>query len=91
MVLYGQITLHEGGIQQSNFHDYRALRMNEMPQVETYFLSSGSRYSQEWGGVGEPGTPPLAPAIANAVFAATGQRIRSLPLANHELRQGHGK
>jgi isoquinoline 1-oxidoreductase subunit beta len=85
-VLYGQITLHEGQVQQSNFHDYRALRMDEMPQVETYFLSSGNRYSQEWGGVGEPGTPPLAPAIANAVFAATGQRIRSLPLANHELK-----
>jgi CO/xanthine dehydrogenase Mo-binding subunit len=52
--------------------------MNEMPQVETYFLSSGNIYSQEWGGIGEPGTPPLAPAVANAVFAATGQRIRSL-------------
>jgi isoquinoline 1-oxidoreductase beta subunit len=67
-VLYGQITLRAGQVQQSNFHDYRALRMNEMPQVETYFLSSGNRYSKEWGGVGEPGTPPLAPAIANAVF-----------------------
>jgi isoquinoline 1-oxidoreductase subunit beta len=87
-VLYGQITLQEGQVQQSNFNDYRALRMNEMPQVETYFLSSGSRYSQEWGGVGEPGTPPLAPAIANAVFAATGQRIRSLPFANHQIKRG---
>jgi isoquinoline 1-oxidoreductase subunit beta len=85
-VLYGQITLREGQVQQSNFHDYRALRMNEMPKVETYFLSSGNRYTQEWGGVGEPGTPPLAPAIANAVFAATGKRIRSLPLANHQIR-----
>jgi isoquinoline 1-oxidoreductase beta subunit len=90
-VLYGQITLREGRVQQSNFHDYRALRMNEMPQVETYFLSSGNRYTEEWGGVGEPGTPPLAPAIANAVFAATGQRIRSLPLANHEFKSSHGK
>jgi isoquinoline 1-oxidoreductase subunit beta len=90
-VLYGQITLREGQVQQSNFHDYRALRMNEMPRVETYFLSSGNRYSQEWGGVGEPGTPPLAPAVANAVFAATGQRIRSLPLANHELKHNHSK
>jgi isoquinoline 1-oxidoreductase beta subunit len=89
-VLYGQITLREGRVQQSNFHDYRALRMNEMPQVETYFLSSGSKYTEEWGGVGEPGTPPLAPAIANAVFAATGQRIRSLPFANHELKPGRG-
>jgi isoquinoline 1-oxidoreductase beta subunit len=90
-VLYGQITLHDGQVQQSNFHDYRALRMNEMPKVETYLLSSGSRYSQEWGGVGEPGTPPLAPAIANAVFAATGRRIRSLPLANNEFKHGHGR
>jgi isoquinoline 1-oxidoreductase beta subunit len=90
-VLYGQITLHDGQVQQSNFHDYRALRMNEMPKVETYFLSSGSKYSQEWGGVGEPGTPPLAPAIANALFAATGQRIRTLPLANHEFNHGHGR
>jgi len=85
-VLYGQITLREGQVQQSNFHDNRALRMNEMPQVETYFLSSGNIYSQEWGGIGEPGTPPLAPAVANAVFAATGQRIRSLPLADHQFK-----
>jgi isoquinoline 1-oxidoreductase beta subunit len=86
-VLYGQITLREGQVQQPNFHDYRALRMNEMPRVETYFLSSGNRYSQEWGGVGEPGTPPLARAIANAVSAATGQRIRALPPANHKIKR----
>jgi isoquinoline 1-oxidoreductase beta subunit len=69
-----------------NFHDYRALRMNEMPQVEIYFVSSGDKYSKDWGGVGEPGTPPLAPAVSNAVFAATGKRIRSLPLAKHRLK-----
>ena len=85
-VLYGEITLQDGKVQQSNFHDYRALRMNEMPQVETYFVSSGDKYSKDWGGVGEPGTPPLAPAVCNAVFAATRKRIRSLPLANHQLR-----
>jgi isoquinoline 1-oxidoreductase beta subunit len=85
-VLYGEITLQDGKVQQSNFHDYRALRMNEMPQVETYFVSSGDKYSKDWGGVGEPGTPPLAPAVYNAVFAATRKRIRSLPLANHQLR-----
>ena len=83
--LYGEITLQDGEVQQSNFHDYPALRMSEMPVVETHFASSGDRYSEEWGGVGEPGTPPLAPALCNAVFAATGQRIRSLPLANHKL------
>jgi isoquinoline 1-oxidoreductase beta subunit len=85
-VLYGQITLRVGQVQQSNFRDYRALLVNEMPQVETYFLSSGNRYSQEWAGVGEPGTPPLAPAVANVAFAATGQRVRSLPFANYELK-----
>jgi isoquinoline 1-oxidoreductase subunit beta len=85
-VLYGEITLQDGRVQQSNFHDYRALRMNEMPQAEIYFVSSGDKYSKDWGGVGEPGTPPLAPAVANAVFAATGKRIRSLPLAKHQLK-----
>jgi isoquinoline 1-oxidoreductase beta subunit len=85
-VLYGEITLRDGKVEQSNFHDYRALRMNEMPQVETYLASSGDKYSKDWGGVGEPGTPPLAPAVYNAVFAATGKRIRSLPLANQQLR-----
>ena len=85
-VLYGEITLRDGEVEQSNFHDYRALRMNEMPQVETYLASSGDKYSKDWGGVGEPGTPPLAPAVYNAVFAATGKRIRSLPLANQQLR-----
>jgi isoquinoline 1-oxidoreductase beta subunit len=81
--LHGEITLQQGQVQQSNFNDYRALRMNEMPRVEVVDASSGNRYTPEWGGVGEPGTPPLAPAIANAVFAATGQRIRSLPFARH--------
>jgi isoquinoline 1-oxidoreductase beta subunit len=85
-VLFGEITLQDGTVQQSNFHDYRALRMNEMPQVEAYFVPSGDKYSKDWGGVGEPGTPPLAPAVCNAIFAATGKRIRSLPLANHQLR-----
>jgi len=81
--LHGEITLQQGQVQQSNFNDYRALRMNEMPGVEVIDASSGNRYTPEWGGVGEPGTPPLAPAIANAVFAATGQRIRSLPFARY--------
>ncbi|MCP2091744.1 UNVERIFIED_ORG: isoquinoline 1-oxidoreductase beta subunit [Paraburkholderia sediminicola] len=83
--LKGQITVQNGQVDQSNFHDYPALRMNEMPKVETYLLPSGDRYSQQWGGVGEPGLPPLAPAITNAIFAATGVRIRSLPILNHKL------
>jgi isoquinoline 1-oxidoreductase beta subunit len=63
-------------VQQSNFHDYRVLRLNEMPAVDVHIVPSTERPS----GVGEPGTPPIAPAVANAVFALTGQRLRSLPL-----------
>ena len=84
-VLTGEITLQKGRVDQSNFHDYPALRMNEMPEVETYLVPSEAKYIDRWGGIGEPGLPPLAPAIANAIFSATGQRIRSLPLKNHKL------
>ncbi len=74
--LYGKITFKDGGVEQSNFHDYRMLRMNEMPQVEVHIVPS----KEAPGGIGEPGTPPIAPAVANAIFAATGKRIRKLPL-----------
>jgi len=74
--LYGEITFREGRVQQSNFHDYRPLRLFEMPAVEVHIVPSTERPS----GVGEPGVPPIAPAVANAVFAATGQRLRRLPL-----------
>jgi isoquinoline 1-oxidoreductase subunit beta len=74
--LHGEITLREGRVQQSNFHDYRPLRMSEMPRVEVHIVPSTERPS----GVGEPGVPPVAPAVANAVFAATGRRLRRLPL-----------
>jgi isoquinoline 1-oxidoreductase beta subunit len=83
--LAGEITLKEGRVDQSNFHDYPALRMNEMPAIDTYLVPSGDKYIQRWGGIGEPGVPPLAPALVNAIFAATGRRIRSLPLKNHDL------
>ncbi len=83
--LMGEITFKEGRVDQSNFHDYPALRMNEMPAIDTYLVPSGDKYIQRWGGIGEPGVPPLAPALVNAVFAATGRRIRSLPLKNHDL------
>lgn len=83
--LAGEITLKQGRVEQSNFHDYPALRINEMPAVETYLVPSGDKYIQKWGGVGEPGVPPLAPALVNAIFSATGRRIRSLPLKNHDL------
>jgi isoquinoline 1-oxidoreductase beta subunit len=62
---------------QSNFNDYPVLRMNEMPVVEVHLVKS----AENPGGVGEPGTPPIAPAVANAIFALTGQRHRKLPLA----------
>jgi isoquinoline 1-oxidoreductase beta subunit len=60
--------------------------MNETPRIETYLVPSGGDPAVRWGGVGESGLPPLAPAMINAVFAATGQRIRSLPLKQHKLR-----
>ena len=80
--LYGEITIKDGGAAQSNFDDYEMLRLADVPQVETVIVPSGGF----WGGVGEPPVPPLAPALCNAIFAATGKRIRSLPLKNHDLR-----
>lgn len=74
--LHGKLTFKNGEVQQSNFHDYPVLRLNEMPQVETHIVNS----SEKPGGVGEPGTPPIAPAVANAVAALTGKRLRELPL-----------
>jgi isoquinoline 1-oxidoreductase beta subunit len=75
--LYGKITIKGGRVEQSNFHDYPVARMNETPQVEVHIVPSGEKPS----GVGEPGTPPIAPAICNALFALTGKRIRSLPIS----------
>jgi isoquinoline 1-oxidoreductase beta subunit len=74
--LYGRITLKDGRVEQGNFNDYPVLRMNEMPRVEVHIMDS----SEKPGGIGEPGTPPLAPAVVNAIFAATGKRLRSLPI-----------
>ncbi len=74
--LYGQITFKDGRVEQSNFHDYKMLRINEAPKVEVYIVES----KEAPGGMGEPGTPPIAPAVSNAIFAATGRRIRKLPL-----------
>ena len=80
--LYGEITLKDGRVEQRNFYDYKMLRMNEMPKVEVYIVPSTEKH----GGVGEPGTPPIAPAVVNAIFAATGKRIRSLPIKPDELK-----
>ncbi|HEY6256891.1 MAG TPA: molybdopterin cofactor-binding domain-containing protein [Xanthobacteraceae bacterium] len=84
--LYGEITIADGRVQQSNFDDYPMLRMAEMPRVETLILPCDDASGNSWGGVGEPPVAPLAPALCNAIFAATGRRIRSLPLKNHDLR-----
>jgi isoquinoline 1-oxidoreductase beta subunit len=75
-VLHGELTLKDGRVEQSNFHDYPALRIPEMPKIEVHTVAS----TDKMGGCGEPGTPPIAPAVANAVFALTGKRLRQLPL-----------
>jgi isoquinoline 1-oxidoreductase beta subunit len=80
--LYGEITVKDGAAEQANFDSYEMLRLADAPAVETVIVPSGGF----WGGVGEPPVPPLAPALCNAIFAATGKRIRSLPLKNHDLR-----
>lgn len=80
-VLYGEITLEKGRVQQRNFHDYRMLRMHETPAITVHIAPS----TEKMGGAGEPGVPPVAPAIVNAIFAATGKRIRSLPLQAGDL------
>ncbi|MDJ0862379.1 MAG: xanthine dehydrogenase family protein molybdopterin-binding subunit [Gammaproteobacteria bacterium] len=80
--LRGAITFEAGRVQQSNFHDYPLLRINEMPKVDVHILASDA----DLGGVGEPGTPPIAPAVCNALYAATGRRVRRLPIASELLR-----
>jgi isoquinoline 1-oxidoreductase beta subunit len=70
-----QVTLNKGMVEQSNFDDYEPTRMREMPKVEVHIVRS----TEPPSGIGEPGVPPLAPAIGNAIFAATGKRLRSLP------------
>ena len=79
--LYGEIRIEKGRVKQSNFHDYSVLRIDEMPVIDTVIVNGGGPF----GGGGEPGTPPLAPALANAIFDATGRRIRELPVSKHDL------
>jgi isoquinoline 1-oxidoreductase beta subunit len=80
-VLHNAVTLKGGRVEQSNFHDYQPLRINEMPEVEVHIMES----TEVPTGVGEPGVPPIGPAVANAVYKATGRRIRALPFALHGL------
>jgi isoquinoline 1-oxidoreductase beta subunit len=80
--LYGEITLENGRVKQSNFHDYRMLRIHEMPEVEVHIVASNEPST----GVGEPGVPTVAPALCNALFQLTGKRIRSLPIREEDLK-----
>jgi isoquinoline 1-oxidoreductase beta subunit len=83
--LYGQITIEQGRVVEGNFDDYPMLRLDAMPDVETHLALTGGT---KWGGIGEPGVPPIAPAVCNAIFKITGKRIRSLPLRNYDLSWG---
>jgi isoquinoline 1-oxidoreductase subunit beta len=80
-LLYGECTVRDGRIQQTNFHDWEVMRLDTMPKVETVVLPDG----EFWGGVGEPTISVAAPAVLNAVFAATGKRIRTVPINNIDL------
>jgi len=81
-VLYGEITLKDGRVEQSNFDNYRALRINEIPAIDIHIIDSG----EAPGGMGEPGTCAVPPAITNAIFAATGVRLRKLPIDTSKLK-----
>jgi isoquinoline 1-oxidoreductase beta subunit len=83
MALYGEITLENGKVLQNNFYDYRIARMNESPEINVFIADS----NEKMGGAGECAVPPTAPAIVNAIFAATGKRIYNLPIMNHKLTQ----
>ncbi len=79
--LHGEITIDKGAVVQSNFPSYEMVRMAEVPVIDVHFVDNGA----ELGGLGEPATPPITAAVSNAVYAATGKRIRELPLKNHDL------
>ena len=80
--LYGKITIKDGAAVQGNFDTYRMVRLAEAPKIDVHLVPSGGKV---WGGAGEPATPPIAAAAANAIFAATGKRLRSLPISDHDL------
>ena len=77
--MYGEITFTDGKVDQSNFHDYQMLRLSEAPEIHVTIVNSDG----PMGGAGEPGTPPIAPAVANAIYAATGKRVRRLPISKN--------
>jgi len=80
--LYGGLDLRKGRFMNNNFDTYKLMRMNQMPDVDVHFALSQDGW---WGGIGEPGGPPSPPAVANAIYFATGKRVRSTPIANHDL------
>lgn len=80
--LYGEITINQGGVVQGNLNEYRILRVDEMPRVETHWLLSRH---PPWGGLGEPIVAAVVPALVNAIYDAGGPRIRTLPLKNHSI------
>jgi isoquinoline 1-oxidoreductase beta subunit len=81
--LFGEITFKNGRVQQGNFNDYPMLRMGQEPLVEVHIVKS----TEAPGGIGEPGVPPIAPAVANAVLAATGWPVRRLPIREEDLKK----
>jgi isoquinoline 1-oxidoreductase beta subunit len=81
-LFYGEITIKDGAVVQGNFDTYNSMRIAEMPKVESIIMPS----NDFWGGVGEPTIFVAAPSVLNAIFAATGKRIRSFPLKNHDIR-----
>jgi isoquinoline 1-oxidoreductase subunit beta len=83
--LFGKITVKDGIPVQGNFDTYRMVRLAEAPKIDVHLVPSGGKF---WGGAGEPATPPIAAAVVNAIFAATGKRIRSLPIIDHDLSYG---
>src|SRR5580700_3536512 len=80
--LYGKISIKDGAAVEGNFDTYRMVRLADAPRIDVHLVPSGGNV---WGGAGEPGVPPIAPAVTNAIFAATGKRLRSLPISDHDL------
>src|SRR3984893_11525422 len=80
--LYGEITIKDGAAVQGNFDSYRMVRLAEAPRIDVHLIPSGG---DVWGGAGEPGVTPVSPAVTNAIFAATGKRIRTLPIVDTDL------
>jgi isoquinoline 1-oxidoreductase beta subunit len=83
--LYGGIEVQNGEVVNNNFDTYHLVRMADMPEIETHFASSST---EKWGGLGEPAVAPVGAAVANAIFYATGKRVRKNPIVHHDLSWG---